>query len=210
MIPFFQRAAVSSACAAGAQPVVLGLRLRPLSVGHSLLLLSCGSPFLVPERKLRLADFFLTIFICAHDWRESERLLRRRTLGFHFRVWQWTQRRKFLNAEVQRFREWWADQMETPPFRAPEKAGAARPCVAPRAWVRLAFLMGELGMAEASALDMPVLRANALYATWLDWTGKAELESASPQVDSAFWRFAQEQDRKTFNEDGTRKVPANN
>ena len=205
MIPLFQRAAVSSRCARAGQPVVLGLRLHPLSVGHSLLLLSCGSPFAGLDRDLSLADFFTAIFICAHNWRESERLLRSRFLPAYFLVWQWTQRKKSLNSEIVRFREWWEEQNETPPFQAPRESKPARPCVAPRPWVRLAFLMTEAHVPEADALDMPVLRANALQAVWLDWTGKAELLAHSPAVESGFWRFAKERDAAIFSADGTRR-----
>jgi len=206
MTPFFQRAAAyGPGCCVADQPVILGWRLRPLSNGHSLLLHACASPFSCPDSPLELRDFFTSIFICAHPWRQSERLLRSRWLPFYFRVWHFLQRRTALNPELRKFQAWWTEQNETPAFKLPERSGDARPSSAPRTFIRLAFLMGELHLPEAEALDMPVVRANALYATWLDWTGKAELLTHSPHLNSAFWRFAMEKDREKFNEDGTRK-----
>lgn len=182
-------------------PVILGLRLRPLTLGHQFLLLSLESPFVAASREVDIPDLFAAIFLCAQDWRKAERSLRAWWLPAYFHFWTFANRRKVLALELRRFHAWFSEQIEAPEFKAP-KGGAIGECGAPRPWIRLLFLMHVLHLSEAQALDTPICKANALYATWADWSGNAEILH-TPQYDR-LWEFARTEDAKRFNADGTR------
>lgn len=63
--------------------VVLGVKLRPLSVGHVLMLVRLGSPLVgIGNRKPDPADIALAVLVCSMDWRT----LKRRVGGWGFRA----------------------------------------------------------------------------------------------------------------------------
>lgn len=55
-------------------PVIMGIQLRPMSVGHSYLLAAVQSPFAVGG-KVDRADLATAVIICAHDWDAGRALL---------------------------------------------------------------------------------------------------------------------------------------
>lgn len=187
-------------------PRVLGLRLAPLTVGHLQLLLSLESPFAGIDRDPTPDDFFTAVFVCSRPFRESDRNLSKWWLPWFFRFWAWRVKHLglVLGVELSRFRTWFEAQVAMPEFRAPPEQGLqTRSAGAPGPYIRTLFLMTVLRFNQDEALDCPVARANALYAAWADWEGRAELLH-NPEFD-ALWKFAEEEDRKRFNPDGSRK-----
>lgn len=207
MDPVFIRGAAGALTQAGG-PLIFGLRMRPLTLGHQFLLLSLQSPLLDVDQPMTEGDFLSAIFICSQDWRAAERSLTRRWLPWFFKLWAWRNRGVESTAECQRFLEWYAAQVTGAEFRQPTGAATAgagpvsRSCGAPASYVRLVFLVTVLHMSYEEALDIPVATASALYAAWLDWDGRAQLVS---DEDREFWAAAAAEDAKRFNADGTRK-----
>jgi hypothetical protein len=150
-------------------------------------------------------DFLHAIFICSQPADQAERALMRWWLPWFFRLWGWCNRRADVVAELRRFRRWYDEQTRMPGFHTPAGRQAGRELGAPGAWLRLLFLHRECGCTAEAARRTPVLEANALFATWADLEGRAEL--FGPDWED-FVAFARERDRQVFNEDGTRKAEA--
>jgi hypothetical protein len=105
--------------------------------------------------------------------------------------------------ELVRFREWLTLATHSPQMKPVESKRAQR-ITAPMPFTRLHFLMRMCSMNRDEALDMPLVLANALYATWADFDGKGELHFA--EGSAALWDFARQEDARRFNLDGTRKA----
>lgn len=185
---------------------ILGLRLYPLTLGHLFLLLEYRSPFALPEKPLRIEDLFLAIFICSHPWRKSERHLRAFWLRGFFKIWaaHVAVRRTDWERELARFRDWLKQQLGAPATKPPEGVDNSRPLGAPLPYIRLVFLTQRIGLNLDEALDTSISLANALFATWAEFEGKAEL--AYGPTSAALWDFARQQDAARFNPDGSRKA----
>ena len=52
------------------QARVLGQRLRPLSLGHVMVLTRYGSPFLTGERQPQFGDLCFAVWVCMRNWRQ--------------------------------------------------------------------------------------------------------------------------------------------
>ena len=52
------------------QARVLGQRLKPLSLGHMMVLSRYGSPFVTGDRQPQFGDLCFAIWVCKKDWRQ--------------------------------------------------------------------------------------------------------------------------------------------
>lgn len=190
-------------------PTVLGFKLRPLTLGHQMLLLSQRFPLLDEDTPLTLKDLFAAVYLCSVPWRQARASLGAWWLPAYFAFWEWRTRGMDRPMELLLFREWFESQIRNADFRM-STSGAqggqgARACGAPAPYVRLLFLVTVLRMAPEEAMDLPVITASALYAAWLDWDGRAQLVTAA---DRDFWAAAAAEDARRFNLDGSRKEMA--
>ena len=71
------------------QARVLGQRLRPLSLGHVMVLTRYGSPFLTGERQPQFGDLCFAIWVCKRDWRGLTRGLSDLSFKSEVRFLRW-------------------------------------------------------------------------------------------------------------------------
>lgn len=70
---------------------ILGLTLKPFSLGHITILKRIESPYITGEASEFLpADLTAAVLICAHDWEGGKALLNQRNLAFE--VFKWMRR----------------------------------------------------------------------------------------------------------------------
>ena len=182
--------------------VVLRLKLRPLSAGHEILLSSINSPFAIGG-PLETKDLLTAVLICAAKFRDAVKLLRspRRAklftslwrLCFLFRpTSKLSVERSTLNvppppkqsadtpdwpAELEAFNAYLLAGRWAPPTAQRHGAGwSSRELKAPRPWRLVHFLCSHMGLSEAEALDFPLARAAAYFATHADLEGSMDLQ----------------------------------
>lgn len=162
----------SSALIAPATPTIIGVPMRPFSLGHRLMLEECDSSFVLGEFPT-YADLVAGAFICAHTWRENQMLMRssfRRWL--RLRTWGLFAGRFDVPAALLAFHAYVRDGAEFP--EVVEKPGEMKPLAMPHSARLYLFLRGH-GFSEAEAMDMPLRAANVLYCAGAEQDGRLEL-----------------------------------
>ncbi len=205
-----------------ALPAVLGLRLRPFTLGHALLLLEHRSPFVLEdERDFAWPDLFLAVFVCSQPQDKARRSVGAWWTSLFFALWalvlRWRRRGrgKASDEQVEALVAFWdylKAQSVEPGLRRPLDSPPARPCTSPSYFVKFLFALQILHLTEEAARSMPMALLNCLYATWADWNGHAEL--ADQPILNDLMAFARAEDAKRYNPDGSRKsatgTPGNN
>ncbi len=152
----------------------LGAPLLPLTIGH-LFLLRKHCPDVLSADDAHLGSLALAAFICAHPQCHVEQLLRRRTAAIAFRVWGLFSKKFNLALERDRFEHYLQEHLE-PPKIWHDLSNPLRACQAPLEMRLLVLLMTEMNFTEKDALDVPVVKANALWATLGELRGKFTFE----------------------------------
>lgn len=167
-------------------PVVMGLRLVPYSVGHSLVLHRIGSPLVVGGPVGR-ADLMEAVLICSQPVGESLNAMRSPLR--HLVIWLWSKRTKRLSFE-QEFEKWnaWMSEQSTAP-EILSKPGKGRTLAMPWPERMLACCM-DIGLREDTVLAMPIGDAERLVLARAETHGDVELWTPK---DEALWRWAQQQ-----------------
>jgi hypothetical protein len=169
-------------------PVVMGLRLLPYSVGHSLLLHRIGSPLVIGGEVSR-ADLMEAVMVCSQSVTESVKAMRsplRKVV-----LWLWARRTRGLSFEVEfnKWSEWMAGQSTAPEILS--KPGKSRELAMPWPERMLACCL-EIGLSEATVLAMPIGDAERLVLARAETHGDVELWSPKEE---ALWRWVQENDK---------------
>jgi hypothetical protein len=156
--------------AASVGPVVLGLRLRPYTLGHAILLHRLESS-LVRSDRVTEADVAVACYVLSAPWQESAENLRSSTRKLQF--WLWA-KLKFRNvdwaAEAGRLLQWMAGNAEN---LRPMGGGQKRlHCPAPE---RALLLLTGAGIPVADALDIPVHDVDRLALTWAEAHGHCDV-----------------------------------
>ena len=186
------------------QPFVFRHQLVPLTLGHLFLLESIGSPLIGSNNDpVTIADIGIAVFSCSHSHDVSLRKMRSWSFPIYVRVWSWFARADWLLSDLQIFRDYLTDELQSPRIRPVQRDGG-RVCNAPGPWLKLFFAMHVLGLSRDDAMRSTVVELNALYATWAEWNGAGEIVEGSQF--SALMEFAKVQDSLRFNPDGTRKT----
>ena len=130
--------------------------MRPLSLGHVLILRHLGNSFVTECPQV--ADLPVAAFVCAHGWRENVRKLRKPgTVAKLFRLWGFLTRRVDKAAEAKALHAHIAEAMELPEMKR-ERGGGVRYLVSE--WeTRLFMHLREMGYSDDEALDLPLARA---------------------------------------------------
>lgn len=68
---------------------ILGVRLRPLSLGHLIILHYLDSAFVNPEVELTPHDLALSVLVCSGTYEEGLELISNPPSHFQFRLWFW-------------------------------------------------------------------------------------------------------------------------
>lgn len=172
-------------------PIVFGLRLCPLSVGHLKLLLEQDSPLAgATKDPPDFFDFLLAVFICSNPHNQSRRNIRAWWAPLFFSIWGRLSRRYKFTEELQKFHRY-LDAGKSMPRINWKLRG--RELQSPPVYRLLVMLMRDFHFSEEAALDMPVAKANLLWSTKGDLEGTLEL--ISERV-SDLWEFAHQEDLK--------------
>lgn len=134
---------------------LLGLRLRPFSAGHLILLHRIESPYLYESDKAYLDDLAFAVRICSLDWQSGCAWLddpsRPKELSLWGRALAKTQ--PDWPAKHVAFQEYLADGMKVPDFAFDEDK--ARTIEAPFVQVVKITLMSRIGLSELEYLNRP-------------------------------------------------------
>ena len=159
--------------------VILGLALRPYSIGHEL--------FLIRERcwyqaALRPQDLMKAALICCQTWDETRRMTTDWLLGPKLSVWHWRIRKllrePYLTRELAAFAAYREDgSLEFPlsGITRPNSGPVKTPPGAPFLLRLQQFLMIKLGLAEAEAWDYPLGLAKMRWMSYWEEEGGIEI-----------------------------------
>lgn len=152
----------------------LGVQLRPLSLGHVLVLRHLGNSFVTDCPQV--ADLPVAAFVCAHSWRENVRKLGKPgRVAALFRLWGFLTRRVDKQAEAQALHAHIAAAMELPEMKR-ERGGGVRYLVSE--WeTRLFMHLRAMGYNDDEALDMPLARAQLFMVAKLEEDGAVNFKS---------------------------------
>jgi hypothetical protein len=168
-------------------PVVMGLRLVPYSVGHSLVLHRMGSPLVIGGPVDR-ANLMEAVLVCSQPVEESLKAMRSPIRGMA--IWLWAKRTKHLsfNAEFEKWNDWMAKQSTAPEILS--KPGKGRTLAMPWPERMLACCM-NIGLREDTVLAMPIGDAERLVLARAETHGDVELWSPK---DEALWHWMKQQE----------------
>ena len=166
-----------AACPAPA--VVMGLLLRPYSLGHDLRLTGLGNPLhnsdSATPRQLSEA-----VLICSQGWRETERMPWDFLLSF--KMWHWRRRVRVwqckAETELARFIQYRNEgSLEFPPSGVidPSRPGGTKVAGAPFVLRLHHFLVMHLRLTEAEAWDYPLGLAKCRWGCYWEEYGDAAL-----------------------------------
>ena len=167
-------------------PMVMGLRLVPYSVGHSLMLHRMGSPLVIGGEVSR-ADLMQGVLVCSEPIKETLKTLRSPFRGIMLQLWARKTIGLSFEVEFQKWNNWMASQSTAPEILT--KPGAKRALAMPWPERMLACCL-DLGLTEDTVLSMPIGDAERLVLARAETHGDVELWSPK---DEALWRWAQQQ-----------------
>lgn len=152
----------------------LGVQLRPLSLGHVLVLRVLGNSFVTDAPTAM--DLPVAAFVLAHGWRENLRKLRRPgRVGRLMRWWGFLTRRMNKGEEARALHAYIAEQMALPELKR-ERGVGVRYLVSE--WETRVFMhLRTLGYSDEQALDMPLARAHLLMVAKLEQDGACNFKS---------------------------------
>lgn len=157
--------------------VCLGASLQPLTIGH-LFLLRKFVPDILDQEEIDFGSLAVAAFICASPQSKVERWICRkdgkpRGLAVRvFKFWSWFKTWDLL-AERERFDTYRRESLEPPNYWR-DITNPLKSCQSPLELRLLAMLMSEFQYTEADAMDMPITKANALWATLAEQRGKID------------------------------------
>lgn len=131
----------------------LGCVLRPLSLGHLLLLHSLDSAFVPPVKDALFDDLAVSVFICCNTYENALANIGTKKLKKELAKWQKALGVFDLNAACHEFQDYIARGMVEPLHRWHGEGGRAG--TTPKAQGIKVTLMHKLGYREAELLDRP-------------------------------------------------------
>ena len=167
-------------------PIVMGLRLVPYSVGHSLVLHRLQSP-LVVGGEVSKADLMHGVLICSQPVLESLKAMRSPFRGLMFKLWAKKTSALSFDSEFEKWNAWMASQSTAPEILT--KPGLKRSLSMPWPERMLACCL-DLGLNEETVLSMPIGDAERLVLARAETHGDVELWNSK---DEALWQWAQQQ-----------------
>jgi hypothetical protein len=165
----FVRALLSSP-----QPKIIGVRMKPYALGHSVLLTEIDSAF-VAGRFPTFEELIAAAFICAHSWEENQTLLRSRLKRWAtLKVWG-TLAGKFdiPSATISMLQHIRSGDVY-PDTEPPEHPENVRELSSP-AIARTYLFLRASGFSESEAWNMPCNVANWLHASKAEEDGRITL-----------------------------------
>ena len=168
-------------------PIVMGLRLVPYSVGHSLMLHRIGSPLVVGGAVGR-SDLMTAVLVCSQPIKESMAAIYSPFRNLALKAWTWKVKRLSFEAEMDKWNEWMLSQSTAPEILS--KPGASKQLSMPWPERMLACCL-EIGLQEDTVLAMPIGDAERLVLARAETHGDVELWNPK---DEALWRWMKQQE----------------
>lgn len=158
----------------------IGLRLRPLTLGHVCLLHKIESPLVEPGSRVEFCDILLAVLICSRHHRAAARILKSQTL-MSFLGWLlgFRARRLRLKSEIAKFVEYLEDSYAAPDVVKP-KSGESKTVGAPLEWMLIEALRSDYQMSERQAMDTPVIVAQCLWLTRSEREHRVQIAGDKP------------------------------
>jgi hypothetical protein len=163
-------------------PRIIGLQLRPYSLGHHITLHAYDSSFLFHDTP-RFYDLILGVFICSqtwggwNDWRSSWKL------PVFLKLWGWCFRKFDVRVEAAKFTKYIADGCECPEVAIPADARTLSGAWESR--LKL-FLVRRLRLSAEEAMDYPLALAWQEYCAFGESEGTITLLSESDKASLDF------------------------
>ena len=175
---------------------VLGLTLKPYSLGHELFLIREGNPLVTtaPE-SAKPHDIAEAALVCCQTFEECRRMHRDRWIGLKLKLWRRRIRRADYDLARAAFLEYRnAGSIEFPlsDIARPDKPTSRAPG-APFLLRLHQFLMAKLHKTEAEAWDYPLGLAKCHWECFWESEGGLDIYNAA---DAEFDRFVAEQEAK--------------
>lgn len=193
-------AAALARAALPAPTVILGMLMRPYSLGHELYLIREGSPLVGDSifADVNFGHLRTAVFICCQTWDENRRAPF--DMLIKFKLWLWERRIKkaVLPIEIEKFRAYRREgSQEFPPsdIVRPDREQGRLPG-APFLLRLQQWLMLRLGLSESAAWDYPYGLAQMRFAAYWEDEGCYEVKN---EHEAEFERFIAEQEAKGAN-----------
>lgn len=165
---------------------ILGLNLRPFSLGHELWLIREGSSLaFTSNQKPNAVDLPYAALVCSETFDELHGMNRDRFVALKLMLWRWRiarmqKRGMDLIQRMNRFLEYRNAGCAEFPGELPTNLSNARPLGAPYLLRLHNFVWLKLGKTESEAWDYPYGLAKMRYAEYLEglgcWNIKGEYE----------------------------------
>lgn len=171
-------------------PRCIGLKLRPYSLGHHVLLHAYNSSFLTSSDPT-FADLIFGVFICSQSWRGWAEWKDSWKFPVFLKLWGWIQRRFNIEREATAFREYLIAGSRTPELVVPAAAESLNAPWEPRLKM---FLVEKFKLTAEEAMDYPLALA------WQEYCAHAEAEGRL--------KLLGESDEKAFELSGSDELQA--
>ncbi len=168
-------------------PRILGLQLKPYSLGHDLILTALENKFLEADRSID--DLFIGVFVCSQSWSEWGRWSNSRWLPVSLRIWRWFIRTKDIRDAFNLFENYLELGRDCPDINMPVAAvGKASSFGSPWQERLKIFLVCKLGLTENEAMNRPLALSNFDWACHGEMDKTLELFSEKDEALLAFHR----------------------
>lgn len=168
-------------------PTVLGLRLRPFSLGHYLILASEECAYVSDKEEIpTFDDLVFGVFVCALSWEEYQKHIEDETLDETLVEWGKKRGAEFTNkeavlAESEKFANYILAATKSPNYWIEGDTGKAKGG-AHWAIAMRASLSSQLGYSRTEALNAPFVESLADYLAHAESSGAIRLWSEQEQA----------------------------
>lgn len=174
-----------------APSVILGLPLRPYSLGHELWLIRRDNPFVTPGVDHTPARTREAVMICANDWDSLQKFNRSWLALIALKVWRWRTRDADFALATADFANYRAAGCLDFRYNKPTAGKAARRAGAPFILRLHQWIMEHHRLTYSRAWDFPMGMATMCWAAHCEREGTLEVFN---EVDEASETFVREND----------------
>lgn len=164
-----------------------GVELRPMTLGHALLLQRIGSPFAGTRRRLleepnliTYAHILALIFICSRSWRSADRWINTRWCSFWLR-WKWVRCRHRIDEDSLAVIRWHQCQWHAPNFTLSRESKSGFERGTDFVHQLLIFCCRNMGVDHATAMDVPLAVASYDYLAHAEGEGSIRITEGTDQ-----------------------------
>lgn len=153
----------------------LGVVVKPFCIGHLLILRAMENRFASSEFPA-YEDLISAAFVCAHSWEENQKLLRARLRRWLFlKVWGLLAGKFNVAQETIQLFAYIQKCVEIPETK--KSSGSVVRYLFSDWETRVLSHLKSIGYTESEALNMPIGKANFLFVSHLEESGKMEFQS---------------------------------